>query len=148
MRHWPRSSLADRPVAVGIIDDMDLGAARRIGEPRPLFAAPIEPEASRINQVDRIIQPPAQMPTGAADHQREHLAEEFRGAARIGIGQRPALHRARAQMVQPCLMAVQAGDDVAQARGPGQLAVKQRHQLAFCGQPANSRIGPVHRHRR
>ena len=43
-------------------------------------------------------------------------------------------------------MAVQPGDDLAQARCPGQLAIKQRHQLALRGQPANPRIRPVHRH--
>jgi len=97
----------DRPVAVGIIDDVHLGAACRIGKARPRRAAPIKLEAARIDQINRIAQRPAQMPVGAADHPREPLAENRGRAVRIGIGQGRALHRPRAEMVQPRPMALQ-----------------------------------------
>jgi hypothetical protein len=72
--------------------------------------------------------------------------KNFSGAVRIGIRQRRALHRARAQKVQPRPMALQTGDDLAQTRRPGQLAIEQRYELAFRRQPANPRISPVRRH--
>ena len=60
-----------------------------------------------IDQINRIAQRPAQMPVGAADHPREPLAENRGRAVRIGIGQGRALHRPRAEMVQPRPMALQ-----------------------------------------
>ena len=89
---------------------MHLGAACRIGETRPPGAAPIELEARRIDQIDRVAQNPAQMPIGLAYHPREQLGKDLRGATRIGIRQGRALHPARAQMVQPRLMALQTGN--------------------------------------
>jgi hypothetical protein len=43
-------------------------------------------------------------------------------------------------------MALQIDNDLAQARGPRQLTVKQRHELAFRGQLTNPRVGAVRRH--
>jgi hypothetical protein len=125
---------------------MHLGAACRIRKARPRSAAPVELEAGRIDQIDRIAQGPAQMPVGLAYHQREQFGEYPRRAMRIGVRQGRARHRTRPQVVPPGLMALQTGDDLAQARSTRQLAVEQRHELALGGQAANPRIGPVHRH--
>jgi len=122
---------------------MHLGAAGCIGEPRPIGAAPVEPQPGRVDQIDALAQGTAQMPVGLADHPRKQFGEHRRRAARIGIGQGRALRWARPQMVQPGPMAAQAGDDLAQARGSRQLAIQQGDQLAFGGQAPHPGIGPV-----
>ena len=132
--------------AAGPVHRIRREVGRSSEERRPRRATPIELEAGRIDQIDRIAQRPAQMPVGVMDHQRKQLGENFSGAVRIGIRQRRALHRARAQMVQPPPMALQTGDDLAQTRRPGQLAIEQRDELAFRRQSANPRICPVLRH--
>src|SRR6185369_11325056 len=50
------------------------------------------------------------------------------------------------QVIQPLLMALQAGFDLAQAGGARKLGIQQRHQLTLRCQPAYTAIGTVRLH--
>ena len=133
----------DRPVGVGVVDHVQLGAAYALGKAGPAEAAGVEPEPGCIDQIGGLGQGAAQTAMRAGNHQREQLAEYRARPQRVGIGQRRTPRQPGPDVVEPHRMALQTGDDIAQARCPRQLTVEQRHELAFRGQLANPRIGSV-----
>jgi hypothetical protein len=122
-----------------------LGAADTFAKARPAETAGIKPEPGRIDQIGGLGERATQPAMRPGHHQRQQFAKPRARAPRIGIGQGRATRQPRPDVVEPRRMAVQTGDDLAQARRPGELAIEQRHQLAFCRQLANPRIAPVRR---
>ena len=72
----------DRPVGVGIVDDVQLGAAHALGKARPIAAARVEPQTARIDQIGGLGEAPAQPAMGPADHQRQAARRRRRLAGR------------------------------------------------------------------
>ena len=79
-------------------------------------------------------------------HVGEQIGEYLGRALRVGIRERRAADRPAAEMIEPGGVALQAADDLAQARGAGKLAVEQGEELAPGGQPAHPRVGAMRRH--
>lgn len=73
----------------------------------------------------------------------EQRFKQRRRAVGIGVRQRRARRRPRAQVIEPRLLRGQPGLDLAQALRAGYLAVKQRQQLGFAAQLPHPMIRAV-----
>ena len=85
----------------------------------------------------------AQAALGLPDQGGKQLAKHRAGATGIGVGKGRALRRAPADMVQTGRVAFQPADDLAQARSPGKLAVRQGDKLVLGGQPTDVLVCPM-----
>ncbi len=133
----------DRPVGVGIVNDVQLGAAHALGKPCPIEAARVEPEPGRIDQIGGLGQAAAQSTMGAADHQLSSAAKNS-----AGVRQGRAPRQFGAQMVEPRPVALDPTDNLTQARRARKLPVQHGQKLTFRRQPASPNIGPVLLHQR
>ena len=113
----------DRPVGIGIVDHVQLGACGGGGKAGPLGAQPAEPQPGGIDQIGGFAQRPAQAALRLRHHQREQLGEQRAGAGGIGVGQARARHRPPTDVVEPRRVALQPAHDVAQALRAGQLPI-------------------------
>ena len=133
----------DRPVGIGIVNDVQLGAAHALGKPCPIAAARVEPQTRRIDQIGGLGQATAQSTMGAADHQTQQRGEEFGRPVVVGVRQGRTPRQFGAQMVEPRPMALNPADNLTQARRASKLPVQHGQKLTFRRQPANPSIGPV-----
>ena len=65
----------DRPVGIGIVDDVELGAAHALAKARLVEAARVEPQTGRIDQIGRLGQSPAQSAMRLLHHCRQKLGK-------------------------------------------------------------------------
>ena len=86
-------------LGVGIIDDMNLGAADRGGVVRPIVAVLVQPQAGGINQVRRAVERAAQAATGLRHQCGKQCLEHHARAVCVGVGERRAGNLARAQVM-------------------------------------------------
>jgi len=122
---------------------MQLAAAHALGKARPVEAAPIERESSRIDQIGRLGKLAAQPAMGAGDHHGQQFGKRRTRPQRVGVRQGRALRQFGAEMIEPCRLAPHSHDNLAQAARSGQLAVYHGDQLTFRRQPANPGIRPM-----
>ena len=132
----------ERGLAVGIVDDVQLGSAQSVREAGPIGAERTEPQHRRVDQIDRIGKL-APVPALEASHQfGQQSGEDFTGPLGIGVRKRRARNFASAKVIKPRCMAFEAGFHRPQAVRPGQLAIQQNRQLILRGQPTHVLVGP------
>ena len=122
---------------------MCLGAAHAGGKMRPIGAQAVQRHDGGIDQIDALGHHLPQTAMGLRHQRRQHAAEHRRRPPPVGIGQGRALHRNAAQVIKPRRVACQSSDDLTQARGPGQLAIKHRQEMPFRRQAARIVIRAV-----
>ncbi len=120
----------ERTIGVGIMDDMQLRAAGVGRKAGPAGAERAQPETGRIDEMHALAHRLAIAGQRLGDEAAENSGEHVRRAKAVGVRQGRARRFARA-------------DDVAQAFGPGQLAIEQRQKLGSRRQLAHARVGPV-----
>jgi len=138
----------DRPVGVGIVNNVQLGAAHALGKPCPIEAARVEPQPRRVDQIGGLGQATTQSTMGAADHQTQQRSEEFGRPVAVGVRQGRTPRQCGAKMIEPRPVALDPADDLTQARRSGKLPVQHRQKLTSGRQPAHPRVGPVLLHQR
>ena len=133
----------DRPVDVGIVDHMQLGAAGLGREPCPLGRSATQPHAGGIDQIGGLRQRPAQTTMRPPGQPGEQIGKDRRRPQGIGVGQRRPPGRLGTQVIKPQRVAVQPGLDLAQARCARKLRIQKRDQLTLGRQPPHPRVGTV-----
>lgn len=133
----------NRPIGIRIVDDMRLGPEHIGRKCRPAPAQAGEPNTGGIDQPDRVSRCPPQPAMRLRQHLSEQLAEHLPGPLRVGVRHRRTLHRRRAHVIKPCLVACHPRHDLPQARRTAQLPVQQRDEVALCRQLAHQPVGPA-----
>ena len=106
-------------------------------------AARVEPQTGRINQIGGLGQAAAQAAMRPCDQQRQQLGEQRTRAIVVGVGQGRTPRQLRPQMVEPCGVALDPADNLAQARRASELAVEHGEKLALARQSTSPRIRPM-----
>ena len=126
---------------VGVIDNVQLGPAHAGGKLRPIGTQSAQSKARGIDQIHGICNL-APKRTLAARHQLSQKANEH-GARALGVGvcQRGARHLARADVIEPRRVALEAGFDRPQARCARKLRIQHRDKLVLRRQSPNLLVG-------
>ena len=135
--------MVDRPLEIGIVDDVRLGAANFGRKARPLRPRARQMQASRVDQPHRLAHFAAQAARRRAQHGDEEIREHPGIAIAVGVGEGRARRSGAARVIKPRLMARHRSFDVAQRLRPRQLAKQQRRQLPLGGETANQPVAAV-----
>ena len=128
---------------VRVINDMRLDAAGLGREVRPIRTHAAQGKAGRIDQIGGVAEFVAQAPPRAPPSRRKARRKPRWDAARWHRTASSASRHMTAHMVQPCAVALQAANNLAQAHRPGKLPIEQRDELVLGGQMAHMFVRTV-----